>query len=557
LYKENRVSVPPVGSKESKATMNRSMRSAEKEEVEVVLSSSLFVRSKLHSRLLRYLAEHYFSDSQEHLKEYTIAVEALDRPESFDSRADSSVRVMMHRLRARINEFYEGEGKDHQTRIILDDGRYTLQFSHRPDSAEEPLPIPSDKDLIQSIEPAEQPDPSEPLQALIAEPRQSYPLGRHSRGWLAPSAVIVFLLIVLVFAPRFFRRDNASPRTSGNHESLASPAPTMESDGGAIRILCGNLEDSYLDREGHYWQKDHFFSGGTPVQQQFSYLQGSNDPGIYKHARTGPSQYNIPAPNRPYELHLHFSEVHFGPATDPVKMDTSRLFDILLNHKVIFDQLDILSSAGGDHRALVRVVRDVYPDNDGMIHLDFAHRIDQPLINAIELIPQDSGTPKPIRIVTQPNSITDDKGVYWGMDKYYLGGTSFDRHNFPDKTVQSNLYDGERYGHFAYQIPVAPGCYSLKLHFIERHFGQKLDSPFEDLTHNLDGRLFDILANDRVLKKDVNIVRAAGGPNKPFALEFHNIPSNLYGQILLQFNPTRGYAFVNAIEVTYQDAQCK
>jgi hypothetical protein len=533
------------------------MRLAEKEEVEVVLSSSLFVRSKLLSRLLRYLAEHYFSDSQEHLKEYTVAVEALDRPDSFDSRDDSSVRVMMHRLRGRINQFYEGEGKDHQTRIILDDGRYTLQFFHSLESPEEQFPIASADDLIQPIKPPEQTDTLEPPQSTTTAPHRPYPLGRPTHGWLVPSAVLVLLLVILISAPKVFRTGNASPRFSGNQESTASAAPAMETDGGSIRILCGNLEVSYMDHEGHYWQKDRFFSGGTPVQQQFSYLQGTNDPSIYKHARTGPSQYNIPAPNRPYELHLYFSEVYFGPATDPVKMDTSRLFDVRLNHKVLFDQLDILSSAGGDHRALVRVVRDVYPDTDGMIHLDFAHRVDQPLINAIELIPEDNRIPKPIRIVTQPNSITDDNGVYWGMDNYYLGGTSFDRHNFPDKTVQSHLYDGERYGHFAYQIPVAPGCYSLKLHFIERHFGQKLDSPFEDLTHNLDGRLFDILANDRVLKTNVNIVRAAGGPNKPFALEFHNIPSNLYGQILLQFDPTRGYAFVNAIEVTYQDAQCK
>jgi len=539
------------------ASMNRSIRLAEKEEVEAVLASSRFSRSKLLSRLLRYLAEHYFSDSQEHLKEYTIAIEALDRPESFDSRDDSSVRVMMHRLRARINQFYEVEGKDHETRLILEDGRYTLQFSHRVDDEEEEVPFASDEDLIPSTASPNEADASEAPQSPFAEPPHTYPLGTGIRRWLVPSAVLLFLLILIASIPWFIHRENSSRKVSEKRTSSASVFPAMRTDGGSIRILCGNLDETYTDSEGHPWQKDRFFVGGTPIQQQFNYLQGTGDTSIYKHARIGSFQYSIPAQNRPYEMHLYFSEVHFGLATGSIRMDASRLFDIRLNRKILFNEFDILSSSGGDHRALIQIVRDIRPDSDGMIHLDFSNEVDQALINGIELIPQDNDIPQPIRIVTQPNSITDDNGFFWGMDNYYLGGTIFDRRTFPDKTVHSHLYDGERFGHFAYQIPVARGCYSVKLHFIERHFGQKIDSPYSDLTLDPDGRLFDILANDRVLKKDVNILRLAGGPNKPLALEFHDIPSNASGQILLEFNPTKTYAFVNAIEVIYQDAKCK
>jgi hypothetical protein len=537
--------------------MNRSNRLAEKEEVEAVLSSSLFVRSKLLSRLLRYLAEHYFNDSQEHLKEYTIAIEALERPESFDSRDDSSVRVMMHRLRARISQFYEGEGKNHQTRLILEDGRYTLQFSHKLDHAAEQIPLCPDSEQIHSVDASKQAGPPETPEAPSAEPARQRRVWRSLPSWIVASVVILSFSLLFISIQRYMQREGGSLRLSGKQDPSNLASPAIGTDDGSIRILCGNLKDSYKDSDGHIWGQDRFFAGGTPVQQQFSYLQGTNDSIIYKHARTGPIQYNIPAQNRPYELHLHFSEVNFGPATDPVRVDTSRLFDIRLNRKTLFEEVDILSSSGGDHRALIRIVRDVFPDKDGMIHLDFVKRIDQPLINGIELIPQDSNMPNPMRIVTQPNSITDVKGVFWGRDDYFIGGSLVDRHNFPDTTVQSHVYDGERFGHFAYQIPVAPGCYSLNLHFIERHYGQKLDSPFEDLTHDVDGRLFDILANDRILKTNVNILRLAGGPNKPFVLDFHNIPSNASGQILLEFNPSRGYAFINAIEITYQDAQCR
>jgi hypothetical protein len=535
--------------------MNRSIRLAEEKEVEAVLSSSLFAKSKLHSRLLKYLADHYFGNSQEQLKEFTIAVEALNRPESFDSREDSSVRVMMHRLRARINQFYEGEGKHHQTRIILEDGHYTLQFSHKKDDAPEQI-LDSTLSLAQPVHPANQTKPSEISLDSSNEPLRYRPLRVRIPGWLLLSAAALSLLVLFISVSWYLRRDKALLAVSGRQASSTPVLPVMETDDGSIRILCGNLDETYKDSEDHRWGQDRFFVGGTPVQQQFSYLQGTNDANIYKHARAGSFQYNVPVQNRSYELHLHFSEVHFGPATDPVRTDTSRLFDIGINHATLFHEFDILSNSGSDHRALTRIVRDIRPDKDGMVHLQFINRVDQAMINGIELIPQDSNAPRPIRIVTQAHPMTDDKGVFWGMDQYYLGGSWLDRHAFPEPTVQSHLYNGERFGHFSYQIPVAPGCYSVKLHFIERHFGQKLDSPFGDLTHDLDGRLFDILANGVVLKANVNILRLAGGPNKPVALEFHNVPSNAAGQILLEFNPSRNYAFVNAIEITYEDAQC-
>src|SRR5208283_4832782 len=64
-----------------------------REQIQRVLESELFRASELQRRLLRYLAEKSLSGEADQLKEYTIGVEGLGKPESYDPRHDSSVRL--------------------------------------------------------------------------------------------------------------------------------------------------------------------------------------------------------------------------------------------------------------------------------------------------------------------------------------------------------------------------------------------------------------------------------------------------------------------------------
>jgi len=68
-------------------------------EVESVLKSAVFVRSPRLARLLQYLCAKYFAGQSDQIKEYHIAVEVLERPESFDPAQDAIARVEVHRLR--------------------------------------------------------------------------------------------------------------------------------------------------------------------------------------------------------------------------------------------------------------------------------------------------------------------------------------------------------------------------------------------------------------------------------------------------------------------------
>jgi tetratricopeptide (TPR) repeat protein len=106
-----------------------------------VFEDPAFARAPQLRRLLEYLAEHA-ADGDRQLKEYTIAVEALGRPTSFDPNQDASVRVQAGRLRRALDKYYAVNGRDDPVRIALPVGSYAL-LCERQDvariSAEPPL----------------------------------------------------------------------------------------------------------------------------------------------------------------------------------------------------------------------------------------------------------------------------------------------------------------------------------------------------------------------------------------------------------------------------------
>jgi hypothetical protein len=112
-------------------------------------------------------------------------------------------------------------------------------------------------------------------------------------------------------------------------------------------------------------------------------------------------------------------------------------------------------------------------------------------------------------------------------------------------TSDPHLFDGERFGHFSYQIPVAPGRYTVTLHFTEGFFGTIASPP-----DNGPGRVFDVYSNGVALLRNFDILGRAGGPNKPVTETFKGVEPNAAGLIVLSFVPVKNYACVSAIEVT-------
>ena len=83
----------------------------ERTEVERVLSSGIFERSPSLAQLLTYICKRYFEGEADSIKEYSIAVDALGRSPDFEQKKDPIVRVQMHRLRQRLEEYYRAGGQ--------------------------------------------------------------------------------------------------------------------------------------------------------------------------------------------------------------------------------------------------------------------------------------------------------------------------------------------------------------------------------------------------------------------------------------------------------------
>jgi Tol biopolymer transport system component len=104
---------------------------ASRRQLEKVLASPGLVRNERMSRFLRFLAERHLEGSDSQLKESIIAIEVFGRKPDHDPSQDSIVRTEAGRLRARLAEYYVGEGKDDGIVIELPKGGYKPSFRLR------------------------------------------------------------------------------------------------------------------------------------------------------------------------------------------------------------------------------------------------------------------------------------------------------------------------------------------------------------------------------------------------------------------------------------------
>ncbi len=104
---------------------------AGRRQLERVLASPGFLRNERMSRFLRFLADRHLEGNDQQLKESVIAVEVFGRRTDHDPAQDSIVRTEAGRLRARLAEYYVGEGKDDPIVIELPKGGYIPAFQSR------------------------------------------------------------------------------------------------------------------------------------------------------------------------------------------------------------------------------------------------------------------------------------------------------------------------------------------------------------------------------------------------------------------------------------------
>jgi len=108
-------------------------------QIQRILQSKAFRTSEIHRNLLSYLAEKSVSGTADGLKEYTVGLDVFAKPDSYDPRQESTVRMHVARLRQKLGDYYRTEGIEDPILVDLPKGGFKLTFEARPEILPEPI----------------------------------------------------------------------------------------------------------------------------------------------------------------------------------------------------------------------------------------------------------------------------------------------------------------------------------------------------------------------------------------------------------------------------------
>jgi malectin (di-glucose binding ER protein)/phosphoesterase family protein/putative Ig domain-containing protein len=172
----------------------------------------------------------------------------------------------------------------------------------------------------------------------------------------------------------------------------SAPAPSV-----AIRVNSGG--SAYTDPSGNLWSADTGFTGGLTFTNTAT-VTGTSTPVLYNTERYGYSsataspasfQYAFTVPNGGYSITLKFAETYLTGAGQ-------RIFNVAINGQTVLSNFDIFAAAGGmniavDKQFAVNVT-------NGQILIDFAPVLQNPKVNAIQLLATTLTSPSPLSITT-------------------------------------------------------------------------------------------------------------------------------------------------------------
>lgn len=93
-----------------------------------IVASRSFATAKSARRFLRYVVEETLAGRGDQIKEYAVGVAVFDRGDQYDPRVDAVVRVEATRLRKRLCDYYQSDGRGDRLAIELPKGSYVPAF---------------------------------------------------------------------------------------------------------------------------------------------------------------------------------------------------------------------------------------------------------------------------------------------------------------------------------------------------------------------------------------------------------------------------------------------
>jgi glucose/arabinose dehydrogenase len=264
---------------------------------------------------------------------------------------------------------------------------------------------------------------------------------------------------------------------------------------------------AYADTLGQLWSADQGFNTGQAAATSDPIADPNTT--LYQSERWDPPgapelSYDLPVANGTYRVNLYFAEIYPGAA-----FVGGRVFDVSIEGTKILQNFDIFAEVGFGKPLVKSFTTTV---TDGVLDILFSHVVENPKISAIEVIPLSTAPPPSvIRVNAGGPAFTDSSGNAWQADRNFSTGETYTSAQ-PWTGANAPLYGTERWDpaaapELSYSFLVAPGTYTVTLHFAEIYFT------------TVGSRVFDVYIDGTKVLDTLDIVKEVG-PMAPLVKRF-------------------------------------
>lgn len=305
------------------------------------------------------------------------------------------------------------------------------------------------------------------------------------------------------------------------------------------RINCGG--PAFTDAEGRAWSDDTVFQNGQgAIATTVQGIANTQNDTLYQSERYDPVgdgtlQYDMWMDPGAYFVRLHFAETFHASAG-------LRVFDVFLEDTAVLENLDIAKDVGAFAAYPKEFMVNVY---DGALTLRFGRKIENPVINGIEVypyLPADARRQSLYRVNCGGGQFTDATGRIWLTDQGYAGGNATNHPALGSSNPHAALFETSRAqpegGALSYGFSVPqPGRYAVRMHFRDT----QSTAPGQ--------RVFDVFVEGERKVANLDIFQRAGGAGNSYATEVY---ADVYdGFATINFGRVLGDPSISGIEVLY------
>jgi len=156
--------------------------------------------------------------------------------------------------------------------------------------------------------------------------------------------------------------------------------------------------------------------GGKAVARADAEVKNTQDKALYLTEHYSMTAYRIPIANGACSVKLHFAETYEG-----IKEPGQRVFTVAIEGKPVLVDFDVFKEAG--NQSFAALVKEFQAEvKDGELTIAFAPKVQNPMINAIEVRPLRQGRPAGASLLINCGATADYEGKdgrIWRKDQEY------------------------------------------------------------------------------------------------------------------------------------------